>query len=381
MKKLVVLLAAAVALCGTGARAQDLSGNWQGTLHWHGDRRVIVKFAKGAKDGWTAKIYNPDDGEPPIDATSVVKQGDEIKLSVDFLGAVFLGKLGADGTTLAGDWTESRTPQPMPIVFVKATSETAWEIAAPPPPPKMLPEDADPSFAVATIKPDVTSGIKMRGPGTDGHEFKLRNGSLGDLISFAYDVQANEIIGGPSWMDQDRYDIEARQDVDGLANDKQLRAMVRKLIEDRFQIKIHHDKRDLSAFLLTVAKGGPKLTPSQSKGDWPGTGYVRMPGGVVMEMYNGTVDDLADYLQSAIVDRPVVDHTGIAGRFDMTVKFTPDNTQFKGHPPNVRPGPDTTEVAPSLFEAMERQAGLKLSPGKADVGVVVIDHVEKPSAN
>jgi hypothetical protein len=111
-------------VCNRRAGAESLR-ELAGTLHWKGDRRVILKFSKGTKDGWTAKVYNPDVGGPPIDATSVVKQGNDLKLSVDLIGAVFAGKLGADGTTIAGDWTESRTPQPMPIVFVKATAETA----------------------------------------------------------------------------------------------------------------------------------------------------------------------------------------------------------------------------------------------------------------
>jgi uncharacterized protein (TIGR03435 family) len=271
----------------------------------------------------------------------------------------------------------------MPTTLVRATKETAWEIPPPPAPPKLLPADADPSFAVATIKPNPSGGSSMQRLTTDGHNFVIRNGSLGDLISFAYNVQIKQIIGGPSWMDQDRYDVDARQDEDGLASDKQLRTMARKLIEDRFQLKVHHDKRELPAFVLTVGKGGQKLTPTQIKGPLPGMGFRPMPGGIMLRVNNGTVDDLTDFLQSAVLDRPVVNHTDIEGRFDITVKFTPDDSQFKGHPPKLPADADTdtAEAAPSLFEAIQQQLGLRLAAEKTDVDVIVIDHVEKPSPN
>jgi uncharacterized protein (TIGR03435 family) len=144
---------------------------------------------------------------------------------------------------------------------------------------------------------------------------------------------------------------------------------------------MHHEKRVLASFLLTVGKDGQKLTPSQAKIALGGGSFTRMPGGVEMEFDNGTMDDFCGYLQSAIVNRPVVNRTGIAGRFNIRVKFMPDGTQFNGHPPFIRPGPDTTDIAPDLLDAMQRQLGLKLSSEKTDVDVVVIDHVEKPSAN
>jgi uncharacterized protein (TIGR03435 family) len=359
--------------------AGDISGNWQGTLHTGKDLRIILTFYKGEKDGWSAKMYSIDQGAQPINATSVVKQGDDIKIAVDAIGGVFDGKLSADGKTISGKWTQG--PTPLDLVLVKATPETAWEIPAPPPPPKVLPADADPSFAVATIKPNPSGAPSMQGLNTNGHDFRVRNGSLGDLVSFAYNVQMKQIIGGPSWMDVDRYDIDAKQDQDGLGTDKQLRSMVRKLIEDRFQIKIHHEKRDFAAFVLTVGKGGQKLTASQSKGPLPGMGFIPRAGGIVMRINNGTLDDMTDFLQSAVLDRPVVNHTGIAGRYDISMKFTPDDSQFKGHPPKIPADTDTVEAAPSLFEAIEQQLGLKLSSEKTAVDAIVIDHVEKPSAN
>ncbi len=379
MKTLTACVAAMATMFGAMAHAQDISGNWQGTLHANKDLRVVFNFYKGEKDAWSAKMYSIDQGAMPIKATSVVKQNSYIKVSVDMIGGVYEGELSEDGKTLSGTWTQG--PKPLPLVLVKATPETAWDIPAPPSPPKLLPADADPSFAVATIKPNPSGGTSMQRLTTNGHDFTVRNGSLGDLISFAYDVQTTQIIGGPGWLDEDRYDIAARQDQDGLANDKQLRGMARKLIEDRFQLKVHHDKRELSAFVLTVGKNGQKLTPTQATGPLPGMGFQPTSGGLMLRINNGTVDDLTDFLQSAVLDRPVVNHTDIAGRFDIGVKFTPDDSQFKGHPPKPPAETDTTDTAPNLFEAVQQQLGLKLSAEKTQVDVVVIDHVEKPSPN
>jgi uncharacterized protein (TIGR03435 family) len=274
---------------------------------------------------------------------------------------------------------EDTTPIALPLE--RATPETAWDIPPPPPPPKLLPADADPSFSVATIKPNPSGATSMQRLTTNGHDFTVRNASLGDLISFAYNVQMKQVLGAPSWVDEDRYDVDARQDQDGLANDKQLRSMARKLIEDRFQLKVHRDKRELPAFVLSVGKDGQKLTPTEVKGPLPGMGFRPAPGGLKLQINNGTLDDLTDFLQSAVLDRPVVNQTGIPGRFDIGVTFMPDDSQFKGHPPKLPAETDTTDTAPNLFEAVQQQLGLKLAAEKAAVDVIIIDHVEKPSPN
>ena len=97
-------------------------------------------------------------------------------------------------------------------------------------------------------------------------------------------------------------------------------------------------------------------------------------------MRNGLISEFDELLQTMVLDRPVVDETGIPGKFDISVTFTPDDSQFHGHPPPVKKA-DDVEAAPSLFEAIQQKLGLKLEARKAPVPVIVIDHVEKPSAN
>jgi uncharacterized protein (TIGR03435 family) len=207
----------------------------------------------------------------------------------------------------------------------------------------------------------------------------VRNGSLNDLVTFAYSLQVKQIVNGPEWMDSDRYDIEANPEQPGTPNTEQMRIMVRKLLADRFKLTFHHEKRDLAAYVLTVGKTGQKLTPTQSKGNLPGFFYTPGTGGLMIHLINGTMNDFTDFLQMIVLDKPVVDQTGIAGRFDNNVTFTPDDSQFNGHPPKV-PASNVSE-APNLFDAIQQQLGLKLTAQKTAVDVIVIDHVEKPSPN
>ena len=368
------------------ASATDIVGTWQGTLHipktdQHPqiDLRLIFKISRTDAGALKAVWYSIDQGGQPSPIATVNFQGGVLKFTVTVVPRSYQGKMSEDGKTIAGTWMEDTTPIALPLE--RATPETAWDIPPPPPPPKLLPADADPSFSVATIKPNPSGATSMQRLTTNGHDFTVRNASLGDLISFAYNVQMKQVLGAPSWVDEDRYDVDARQDQDGLANDKQLRSMARKLIEDRFQLKVHRDKRELPAFVLSVGKDGQKLTPTEVKGPLPGMGFRPAPGGLKLQINNGTLDDLTDFLQSAVLDRPVVNQTGIPGRFDIGVTFMPDDSQFKGHPPKLPAETDTTDTAPNLFEAVQQQLGLKLAAEKAAVDVIIIDHVEKPSPN
>ena len=157
--------------------------------------------------------------------------------------------------------------------------------------------------------------------------------------------------------------------------------MIRKLLAERFQLKFHNDKRELSAFVLTVGKDGSKLAPTQLKGPLPGIGMQPSKTGPMMIMRNAAITDFTGFLQSLVLDRPVVDQTGLTGKYDFTVTFTPDDSLFNGNPPPFPKIADGVEPAPGLFDAIQQQLGLKLAAEKTQVSVMAIDHVEKPSAN
>jgi uncharacterized protein (TIGR03435 family) len=360
----------------------DIAGDWQGTLALPNGKglRLIVKIAKADKGGWSAQFYSIDQTPRPFPVNSITLDGWALKYTIDLIGGSYAGTLNADQNAIAGTWTQGGTP--MPLTLVRATKETAWEIPAPPAPIKRMPADAQPGFDVATIKPNDSGGASMQGLVMNGRNFQTSNSSLVDLICFAYDVQKKQIVNGPDWIDKDRYDIAGVPDVEGAPNMVQLKGMIRKLLADRFKLTFHHEKRDMAAFVLSVAKSGQKLTKDDSGGPLPGFGMQPSPAGLNMPVQNASMGDFAGVLQAMVLDRPVVDQTGLAGKWDFVVKFTPDDSMFNGHPPTLPTKADSgVEALPSLSEALDKQLGLKLEAQKTAVDVLAIDHVEKPSAN
>ncbi|HEX9201003.1 MAG TPA: TIGR03435 family protein [Acidobacteriaceae bacterium] len=377
MKKVMLCILAFATVFTTALRAQDLSGNWQGTLKAGGkDIRLIVNIYKGDKDGWSGKLYSIDQTPQPFNTSMIKVDASTIKFSVDTIGGGYEGKLGADAKTMAGTWTQGGAA--MPLILVRSTPETAWDIPRPPVPEKPMAADADPAFDVATIKPNPSGGSSLQGLTMNGRNFKVRNGSLTDLITVAYNVQVKQVAGAPGWADNDRYDIDGVPDQPGQPSITQLRTMIRKLLEDRCKLTIHHEKRDMSAYVLSGAK--TKLTPSQTiNGQLPGMFASSGKGGLTLHLINGTMTDFTGFLQMLVLDKPVVDRTGLEGRYDENITFTPDQTQFHGNPPKL-PQTDVAE-APDLFAAIQQQLGLKLSAEKTAVDVIAIDHVDKPSPN
>jgi len=135
-------------------------------------------------------------------------------------------------------------------------------------------------------------------------------------------------------------------------------------------------------YAMVVAKGGPKLTASAGDPNaFPGIGFGREPGVISLMGRNTGLNGVANGLQSNVLDKPVVDHTGLRGRYDFQLRFTPDVTQlatFGGLEPARSADLD---LPPDIFTAFEQQLGLRLQSTRAVVDVMVIDHVEKPSPN
>jgi uncharacterized protein (TIGR03435 family) len=238
--------------------------------------------------------------------------------------------------------------------------------------------DANPEFEVATIKPSK--------PDTPGKMFRVNvghistlNTTLDDLITFSYGIHVRQIVGGPAWFGSDKFDLDAQPDGQGQPNEKQWKTMVQKLLADRFKLAFHRDKKELSAYALTVGKNGPKLTKSQ--GDPNGLPGLMFRGPGIFHANNATMANFADILQAAVLDRPVVDQTGLEGKYDFPLKWTPDETQFASFGGKMPPPSDNADAPPGLFTAIQEQLGLKLESTKAPVEVLVIDHVEKPSEN
>jgi uncharacterized protein (TIGR03435 family) len=361
----VLCLSAAVT-----AQTQNLVGQWQGTLG--GQLRLVFIFAAtGQGNTLGVTLYSIDQTPGGIAVTPTI-QGGSIRLVVAPINGGFEGKLSADGNSMVGTWTQG--PGSTPLTLERTNKETAWALPAP---PKTMAADAPTVFELATIKPSAPAaqgrGITMRGP----REVLTINTPLGYLIEFAYNVNARQVIGGPSWMASDRYDVVGRPQAEGVPNERQLRGMIRTLLEDRFKLTIHREKRELPAYALVVGSGA-KMTKNESNPNGlPGLGF-RAPGqlGVV----NATMADFVSVMQSNVLDRPVVDRTGLQGRFDYTLNWTPDESQFRGMGLNIPPPPADAKF-PGLFTAIQEQLGLKLESVNAPVEVLVIDRVERPSDN
>jgi uncharacterized protein (TIGR03435 family) len=262
--------------------------------------------------------------------------------------------------------------------LARATNETAWAIPEPPPPPKMMAADATPSFEVATIKPakpEERFSLLINGSGM----LNTTATSLSDLIKFAYDLHPRQITGGPAWGETEKYDVTAKADVPGIPSIKQLKLMVQKLLADRFQLTFHREKKELSVYAITVAKTGSKLTRNDTNPNGlPGFGGGGRGG---LRVVNSTMAEFGAMMQANVLDRPVVDQTGLgAARWDFIVRWTPDVSQLPPGAAAPPPAPDA-DAPPDLFLAFQQQLGLKLETTKAPVDVVVVDKVEKPSAN
>jgi uncharacterized protein (TIGR03435 family) len=375
MKKFLLFLVSLASLAGS-AQAQDITGTWQGTLSVGRDLRIVVKFSKDPAAAWKGTFYSIDQGGANIGLSKIVVKDGTVSFALPQIGGEYTGKLSADGGMITGTFTQGSNPLAFVLTHVKP--EAAWSIPEPPAKLPPMAADANPSFEVATIKPSQPDqqGKRIR---VDARHFSTVNTTLVDLLSFAYGVHQKQIIGLPPWADTDKFDLSGDPDAPGAPNDKQWKSMLKKLFADRFKLAFHEDKKELSVYAITLAKGGSKLTPSASDPNTLNSNFFTALGNMVN--VNSSMKDFAGVLQSVVLDRPVVDQTGLTGRYDFKLKWTPDESQFGGMGIKVPPPTDAADAPPSLYTAIQEQLGLKLDPVKASVDVIVIDHLEKPSDN
>jgi uncharacterized protein (TIGR03435 family) len=248
----------------------------------------------------------------------------------------------------------------------------------------MMDPNVKPEFEVATIKP---SDPKRNGWGIHvdrSGKFETLNTTLADLVKFAYDIHPKQVTGAPAWFDSDKFDVSAKPDAPGIPTVKQMQTMLQKLLADRFSLAFHKEKKELSAYAITVAKGGAKIKKEENSNiPVPGFGGPPQRG---FNVRNATIAEFASVMQAQFMDQPVVDQTGLGDtRYSFVLKFTPDPSMrplgASGQaPPPPPPTPDP-DAPPDLYAAMEQQLGLRLQKTKAPVDMMVIDKVEKPSAN
>jgi uncharacterized protein (TIGR03435 family) len=256
-----------------------------------------------------------------------------------------------------------------------------------------------PSFEVASVKPtaggQVRVGDKMwTSVGASfkpGGTFEAVNATLGSVIRLAYGLREFQTVGGPAWLDTERFDIQARSPQGAVESDGPRR--LQSLLAERFSLKVHRETRDLPIYALVLARAngalGPRLRPSQAETEpaaaagqqctAPGTGPTSM------KLCRVTMAQLADMWLPIYAGRTIVDRTGLSGGFDLGINF--DNRPVPGVGPGgglptSRPSAEPAATdAVSIFTALEEQLGLKLEPQTRPAEVLVIDHVERPTPN
>ena len=387
MQRLLLSIFALSAFPGTALLAQNIAGTWQGALKANGpngavELRTVIKISRADNESLKGVFYSIDQGAAPINVTSITLKGSSVKISITQLNGTFEGTLSGDGSTISGNFTQGGPA--LPLNLVRATDQTAWAIPEPPPPPVPMAANAKPEFTVATIKPSNPTA-QGQGFGFRGQDMITVNTSVSWLITFAYNMHAHQVIGGPGWLGSEKYDVVGRPDTRGQPSRDQMKLMIQKLLADRFQLKFHIEKRELQAYTITVLKTGPKFAMSQADPNSLafGVGFGGAPGGgMTLNVRNAPLDSVANALQGNLLDQPVVNQSGLTGKYDFTLKFTPDASQL----PNLGPLPPAPAAAdldapPDIFAAFQQQLGLKLESTKTAVDVMVIEKLERPSDN
>lgn len=255
------------------------------------------------------------------------------------------------------------------------------------PTPSTAPTPAQsPSFEVAVIRLNKTGGGNSDSD-TDNNRFTAVNVSLKSLLQYdAYGIPGSRIFGGPKWLESARFDVEAKMDDETMARlktlDRQQRnlltqAIFQQLLADRFQLKTHWETRELPIYALVAGKSGPKLKPTTDTAGNSGTSSSGNGSSVSFKATGLTLEQFTESLTSSAspdLGREVIDKTGIQGRYDITLNWIRDSGANASGDPAQGSGP-------SLFTAIQEQAGLKLEPSKGPVRVLVIDHAEMPSDN
>ena len=226
------------------------------------------------------------------------------------------------------------------------------------------------TFGVATIKPsapETPTQTQIR-----GNRFVTAGTTFLDLFKYAYSIHPDQLVGGPGWLRTERFDVVADPETEKRPSSDQMKVLVQQLLVERFGVRMHREQKLLSVYALVRTDKPPTLTKSTANPNGiPGVAYS--PDGH-LNVGNATMANFAGFLQRFVLDRPVVDQTGISGRFDLALRWTPDNSDAA-----TTGGVDSD--APNLFTAIKEQLGLKLESKKANVDVFVIDRVERPSAN
>jgi uncharacterized protein (TIGR03435 family) len=277
---------------------------------------------------------------------------------------------------------------PLIVGVINAPSIRAQEPIKPV--PQLIATSSLPEFEVASIKPSAPDGSL----GVDfapGGKLYITNATLRFLIKIAYDIGDDRLASGPGWIGSKRFDLAATPDrpVGGdpknmapdqiLAFHKPTRLRLQRLLADRFQLELRRESSPMPIYALVIAKGGPKhLTPTKSTGDPQLKGRF---GSGMLNAVGVDMNTLAHFLSEGQTGRPVVDMTGLKGKFDLHLEWTPDSN-LNPLPPDTTANQQPADVGGvSIFTAVQQQLGLKLEARTSPADRLMVVRAELPSAN
>ena len=224
-------------------------------------------------------------------------------------------------------------------------------------------QSAAPRFEVAAIRPSLAPAASGSGIYTGHGKVRGQNVTLKRCIIGTYGVGPNQVFGGPGWIDSDRFEIDAKIDRD-ITDGSVLERMFQALLADRFKLTLHRETRMITAYVLDIAKSGPKL--EKAEGGESSTNASTTDRGATLIARNMTLDGFAERLARSL-DLPVVNRTALPGVFNFKLEWVPERMK--------------SAEGPSIFTALPEQLGLRLRTEKTPVEVIIIDHAEKPSEN
>jgi uncharacterized protein (TIGR03435 family) len=236
--------------------------------------------------------------------------------------------------------------------------------------PQVMAKNVDPDWEVVTVRASDPNGTQY-GFQAHGREVDLDRRTVEQMLVFGYGLHDRQLAGLPDWARHEEWDVKGVPDATGRLSIWQYKALVRKVLVERFSLKTHTEQREMVVFALTVAKDGAKVVRNAAGPDGERDESEEWNGGqVTMHGVNMSMAELAQWMNFA-ADKPVIDRTGLAGGYDMGLRWTVDELKS----PAAANGP------PGFLTAVEEQLGLKLEPVKAPADVLVIDKVERPAAN
>jgi uncharacterized protein (TIGR03435 family) len=238
--------------------------------------------------------------------------------------------------------------------------------------------NANPTFAVVTVKLSPESDADDWGTQIRGHRFVATHVSMDDLIGYAYGMNAQQIDRAPAWFGTERFDLERVPDTQILPTREEYRTMVQKALAERFGLKFHTAQKMLTAYVLEVDKGGLKIQ------ERVGQPYAAESWGVSrgrLGVKNMSFAGVARVMQRTVFDRPVVDETGLKGRYTFDLRWNPDEVQYGPMQGLSVPVDQGSEARDDIYTATPKQLGLKIESKKTMVDVMAIDEVAQPSAD